>query len=245
MEFVLLLVTAYLMGSVPAAYLGARLSRGIDIRQYGSGNVGISNLLRLTSKRVALPVLAYDLLKGVLPMWLAGTIGFSLSQQLLVGLAAVIGHCWPVFLKFSGGRGVLTYLGVVLFLAPRLSLILLTITFIFGAFHQMALAGILVISLFPVFSYFSGAPVISWIFGRSLDNLERWPVTLVLLALLLVIIIRRLTVPRSSLSSGLSTGELLLNRLLQDRDIRDRDTWVNRKPDSAGEERKKGKAQLR
>ena len=91
-----------------------------------------------------------------------------------------------------------------------------------------------------MFSSFSGIPVIGWLFGRSLDNVERWPVTLALLALLLVIIIRRLSVPRSRIAAGVSTSELFFNRLLQDRDIRDRDTWVNRKPDPAEEERKEG-----
>ncbi|GAH54098.1 unnamed protein product, partial [marine sediment metagenome] len=112
-EFGLLTLGAYLLGSVPAAYLAARWFRGIDIRQYGDGNVGASNLLRLTSKRIAIPVVIFDLGKGALMVWMAQLLGLDTTQQVTVGLAAVIGHNWPVFLRFNGGRGIFTSLGVI------------------------------------------------------------------------------------------------------------------------------------
>jgi glycerol-3-phosphate acyltransferase PlsY len=110
-EFVLLLLGAYLLGSVPAAYLAARWSRGIDIRQYGSGNIGVSNLWRSTSKWLAMPVIIFDFGKGMLLVWIAQLLGLGIDQQVAIGLAAIIGHNWPVFLRFSGGRGLLTTLG--------------------------------------------------------------------------------------------------------------------------------------
>ena len=70
-EFALLILAAYLLGSVPAAYLVAKFSRGVDLRQYGSGNVGANNLLRLTSKRLALPVFVFDFGKGLAMVWVA------------------------------------------------------------------------------------------------------------------------------------------------------------------------------
>ena len=114
--FILLLVSAYLVGSVPTAYIVARWRRGIDIRQYGSGNVGASNLLRSSGKGLAILVTIVDLGKGILMVWAAQAAGLNIAQQVAVGLAAVIGHNWPVFLRFSGGRGLLTTLGIAFFL---------------------------------------------------------------------------------------------------------------------------------
>ena len=104
-HFILLIIAAYLMGSVPTAYLAARLSRGIDIRKYGSGNVGATNLLRFTSKRVAIPVIIFDIFKGMAMVWVARLLGLDVTQQVVVGVIAIIGHNWPVFLCFNGGRG--------------------------------------------------------------------------------------------------------------------------------------------
>ena len=137
-QFISLILASYLLGSVPAAYLAARLSRGIDIRLYGSGNVGFSNLAKFTSKTVAIPVFVFDLAKGMAMVLLARLLGLGTVQQVIIGLAAIIGHNWSVFLRFSGGRGILTALGVILVLAPWLALILLAIALIFALFHQIA-----------------------------------------------------------------------------------------------------------
>jgi len=99
------LVGAYLLGSVPSAYLAGKWSRGIDIRQYGSGNVGATNLLRFTSKRVALPVIIFDSAKGMIMLAVAWQLGLGVTEQLVVGIAAVVGHNWPVFwLPSATGR---------------------------------------------------------------------------------------------------------------------------------------------
>ncbi len=118
-ESVLLIVGAYLLGSVPTAYLAARLSRGIDIRLYGTSQVGASNLLRMTSKRLALPVIIFDLGKGTAMVWVAQLMGLGTAHQVAMGLAVIVGHNWPVFLRFSGGRGILTTLGVIFILMPQ------------------------------------------------------------------------------------------------------------------------------
>jgi len=228
-EFALLTVAAYLLGSVPSAYLAGKLSRGIDIRQYGSGNVGTSNLLKFTSKKVVIPVIIFDVGKGMLMVWAAQLAGLGTVQQVTIGLAAIIGHNWPVFLRFNGGRGGLTLLGVTLILAPKLVLILLAITLIFGIFHQLALGTILTVAALPVFTWFLSRPL-----GVTGDIL---PLSLGFTAVFLVTVIRRLTVPRTSLSASVPTDQLVVNRLLFDRDIRDREAWISRTPVEAGSAR--------
>ena len=103
----LVVILSYLLGSINFAYITARI-KGIDISSEGSGNPGTSNVLRTLGKRSAAIVLFGDLLKGAIPI-----IFFYQDQYFLVyGLAAVIGHIYPVFYKFKGGKGVATYLGV-------------------------------------------------------------------------------------------------------------------------------------
>jgi len=220
-EFVLSLLGAYLLGSVPAAYLAAKWSRGIDIRQYGSGNVGATNLLGLTSKWIAIVVIVFDLVKGGVVVWAAQLIGLDITQQVAVGLAAIIGHNWPVFLRFNGGRGILTTLGVIFILVPWLAPIVLVIAFSFALYHQLAL-GVLLGTI--------SAPVAVWFFSQLLGVADKLPIALGFLAIFLIAVLRRLTAPRTSLTVSVPLRQLLVNRLLFDRDIRDREAWIRRQP---------------
>ena len=244
-EFVLLILAAYLIGSIPAAYLVAKWFRGIDLRKYGSGNVGSSNLMRATSKRLGIPVVIFDLGKGMVMVWVARLVGLDdTSQQVIVGLATIIGHNWSVFLRFSAGRGALTTVGVALILVPRLTVVLLVITFGGLALGYMAVTTLCTIALLPAASWFSSAPVINWLFSQPLGISEQLPVTLGFLAIFLTTIIRRLTAPRTSLSASVTTRQLLVNRLLFDRDIRDREAWIHRTPPKASltkQQKKQGK----
>lgn len=226
-ELVLLVLGAYLLGSVPTAYIVARLSRGVDLRQYGSGSVGATNIGRLTSKWVGIAVGVFDLVKGVLLVLVAHLIGLGIVQQVAVGLAAIIGHNWSVFLRFSGGRGVLTALGVILILpslnggVPWEGIIGLAFTGI-GVFflHNLPLG---------VFAGITALPLVAWGFGRPL------PIILGFAAIFLILVIKRLAVPRAAIASSTGTGQLLLNRLLFDRDIRDREAWIYRRPEQQEE----------
>lgn len=115
---VVLTVFAYLCGSVPFGKLLGRL-RGIDIQKRGSGNIGFANAVRVLGWKLGLLVLAGDVGKGFLPAAIAvQQLGFR--QQLIVGLAAVAGHIFPVWLKFRGGKGIATGLGVTLAFSPVL-----------------------------------------------------------------------------------------------------------------------------
>ncbi len=219
--FILLILGAYLLGSVPAAYLVARWSRGIDIRQYGSGNVGAANLLMVTSKWLAVLVILFDFGKGVVVIWVAQLLGLGIVPQVAVGLAAIIGHNWPVFLRFNGGRGNLTTLGVVAILVPWLALVILAIAFSLAPFRQLALG---------VFLGIVSLPIASWFFSQILGIADKLSVALGFLAMLLIVIIRRLAAPRTSVTASVSRRQLLVNRLLFDRDIRDREAWIHRAP---------------
>ena len=229
-DFGLLTLGAYLFGSVPAAYLAARWSRGIDIRQCGDGNVGSTNLMRLTSKRVAIPVVIFDLGKGALMVWIAQLLGLDITQQAVVGVAAVIGHNWPVFLRFNGGRGILTSLGVISILVPWLGLIVLVIAYGLAPFHQLAV-GVFLAVIF--------APIAAWFLSQPLGVTDRLPLALGFLAIFLIVVIRRLTAPRTIFTASVTSGQLFVNRLLFDRDIRDRKAWIDRRlPEQQGKQEK-------
>ncbi len=117
----ILLIFGYLVGSIPFGLLYGRLA-GIDVRRQGSGNIGATNVNRLLGKKLGAMTLVSDLLKGLLPMLVAARLlGARPDASLwimLTGLAAFVGHCWPLYLKFRGGKGVATALGIFFYLAP-------------------------------------------------------------------------------------------------------------------------------
>ncbi len=215
-----LLIFAYLLGSVPAAYIAARVSKGIDLRRYGSGNVGSSNVFRTASRWLAIPVFVFDTGKGYLAVWLAGLAGLELLPQIAVGVAAVAGHNWPLFLGFKGGRGIATSLGVILAVSPWLGLIALVIAYGLAPFKLMATGVLAAVLSLPIFSSWLAGPL-----GISNSSQATWG----FLLLIILVITRRLAQPRASISRDLNWAELVVNRLVFDRDIRDRKAWLNRK----------------
>lgn len=113
-----LVVFAYFLGSLPTAYLLVRLMTGKDVRATGSGNVGATNALRTAGWKVGAVVTAIDLLKGAIPVWLMSRFNPESGWVAAAMLAAVLGHCYPVWLKFKGGKGVATCFGAFLVIAP-------------------------------------------------------------------------------------------------------------------------------
>lgn len=109
---------AYLVGALPTGLVVIRHIRGVDIRQYGSGNVGATNVFRVAGLPVALLVLALDMAKGAVPVLLAARWTGSTSVAVLAGLAAIAGHNWSVILRLRGGKGVATSFGALLALSP-------------------------------------------------------------------------------------------------------------------------------
>ncbi|MBE3574628.1 MAG: glycerol-3-phosphate 1-O-acyltransferase PlsY [Firmicutes bacterium] len=113
----LLIPLAYLLGAVPFGYLVSHFASGVDIRQHGSGNIGATNVLRVLGPLPAAPVFVADAGKGLLASWAGLMIGGPVAG-ILCGVAAILGHNWSVFLRFRGGRGVATSLGVLVGLTP-------------------------------------------------------------------------------------------------------------------------------
>ena len=118
----LAILAAYLLGSVPFAMISSRLFGLADPRSYGSGNPGATNVLRSGNKKAALMTLIGDALKGAVAVIVAQQMGFSDTVIGLVALAVFLGHLYPIFLKFKGGKGVATAAGVLLALDPILGL---------------------------------------------------------------------------------------------------------------------------
>ena len=117
-NIVIAIVIGYILGSIPFAYIIARLKKGVDIRVVGGGNVGALNTYREIGPVYGLGVLASDIIKGALAVLIAKWLGVSLAWVCVAGFAAVVGHNWPVFLRFRGGKGAATVLGVLVALTP-------------------------------------------------------------------------------------------------------------------------------
>ena len=174
---VALVAAAYFSGSIPTGLLFAR-ARGIDIREHGSGNIGATNVARILGRRLGAVVLLLDLLKGALPVALAGWLGLDASVDPFVitacGVAAICGHCFPVWLGFRGGKGVATTVGVLLAADP---LLLLLTVLVFFAVHRIWRW----VSLASLVASVS-APVLGWVLGRT-DHV----VTLAIAAALIIV----------------------------------------------------------
>jgi acyl phosphate:glycerol-3-phosphate acyltransferase len=151
-------IGSYLFGSIPFGYILVRVFQGIDVRSIGSGNIGATNVARTGGKGLAIATLGLDALKGWLPVFLVLTlpvIPSSSPAQLhtmatLAALGAVIGHMFPVWLGFKGGKGVATGLGVFLALAPNAVLVALVMFLVIVAFTRyVSLGSILAAATFP------------------------------------------------------------------------------------------------
>jgi len=158
------IVLNYLIGSIPTAYIFGRLLKGIDIRQYGSGNVGATNAMRVLGKGVGITVLALDIVKGFLPLLLMGDFfasGVRLSSEItyiILGVSCICGHNWTIFLNFKGGKGIATTLGVLLALSLKIqglgliiSLALLTWILVFAINRIVSLASIIAAACLPLY----------------------------------------------------------------------------------------------
>ena len=121
--FWLLAIIAYLLGSLSFAILLSRLTGHPDPRMSGSGNAGATNMLRLAGKKLAVLTLLGDLCKGLLPVLLANQLNLPLQQQAWIGVCAVIGHMYPLYFRFRGGKGVATAAGILLGLYPPAALL--------------------------------------------------------------------------------------------------------------------------
>lgn len=183
MIYVLVMAAAYVLGSIPFGLLVGKWWANIDVRQYGSGNIGMTNVLRTAGYVPAFLTLIGDLGKGALAVliaqWLLGDPVFSL----LAGTFAMVGHNWPLFLGFRGGKGVATIAGVLLVFRPLAALILFAIWLgVLLTFRYISLASITVAILLPLILFLTGATGFELLLGilvgaitvyRHRSNIER------------------------------------------------------------------------
>jgi acyl phosphate:glycerol-3-phosphate acyltransferase len=157
----LLLVVSYLVGAIPASFLAGRAFRGIDLREHGSGNLGATNAFRVLGPGIAAPVMLFDVLKGFAPTYffpfLMGTGAWEWG--IAFGAATVLGHVFPVYLSFRGGKGVATAAGVFLALAPVAVLVGVLVWLVTLALSRMvSLASILAALALLIALPFSSTP---------------------------------------------------------------------------------------
>ncbi|HOQ09876.1 MAG TPA: glycerol-3-phosphate 1-O-acyltransferase PlsY [Syntrophomonadaceae bacterium] len=152
-----LILLCYIIGAIPFSYL-VSLTQGVDIRTRGSGNVGATNVLRTLGPAAAAAALIADVFKGIVAAWIGSMTG---SEWMIAGcaLAAVIGHCYSVFLRFAGGKGVATSAGIIIYLLPRELLILLVVFVVLVALlRYVSLGSITVAALFPILTLIMREP---------------------------------------------------------------------------------------
>lgn len=146
------IIIAYLIGSVSFSYLFGRMLKGIDIRQHGSGNAGATNTLRVLGVGPAVTVLALDVAKGIAAVWIPVWFGQDeIWYRVLCGIAVIIGHNWPVFFGFKGGKGIASTIGVMSTLAfiPALAAGIVAIISI-AVTRYVSLGSLLFTALMPV-----------------------------------------------------------------------------------------------
>ena len=228
MDIVLLYIGAYLLGSIPTAYLIGRIVRGVDIRGYGSGNVGSANLYEHVGKKWVYPVAAVEVLvKGALPILVAvHVLEISRSSAHLIGpgLLAISGNNWSVFLKLQGGRGIAVTGGTLLALTPILAVVCAVISI--GGWKLAKSSGLWVLIsliLLPLWSYLLHENLLD-------QNLNMVWYSLGLLG---IVILKRLSANWAPFPGDVSRKKVLFNRLIRDRDVSDRTGWVRRIPDGS------------
>jgi len=191
-------IIGYLLGSIPFAYIAGRLVKRVDIRQVGGKNVGTLNVMREVGMVAGLIVLLADMGKGALAVLIAQWLDVSMIFVFAAGLAAVVGHSWPVFLGFKGGRGAATAIGVFLVLTPVESAICFAI-------------GVIVILFTSNFRLAMGVglvllPLVIWLFGGEI-SLIIYP-----LALTLFLGLRNMLTLKRELATMPDKRELIIDK---------------------------------
>jgi glycerol-3-phosphate acyltransferase PlsY len=164
MNYVTAFAIGYLLGSIPFGLIITRLAGTADIREIGSGNIGATNVLRTGRKGLAALTLVCDMLKGTLAVIVVARLGGT-DAALAAGLGAFLGHLFPLWLKFKGGKGVATYIGLLIGLAWPAALVFCAIWLIVAAVSRYSsLAALIASALTPLALWFLGQPNIAALF---------------------------------------------------------------------------------
>ena len=200
---IIAIVCAYVIGSIPSGYIIGRLRKGVDIRQIGSRSMGAMNVFYQIGFVEGLTVLAVDIGKGMAVVALARWLGVPLYAQLLAAAAVVVGHAYTVFLKFRGGRGGATCIGILVYLMP------------WGLPFYAAIFGLsLLLTHYPTLSYslaFLCFPFVAWLKYHSVEFI------VFSIGILLIPGIKYIPRIKEMRSSGGSWRHVLLRRNLKDR----------------------------
>lgn len=157
---ILFVIIGYLIGAIPFGYIAGRL-KGIDIRKYGSGNIGSTNVSRVLGKKYGIAVQILDILKGITPVAIGKLTGLNSAWVVIIGLATICGHNWTIFLGFKGGKGVNTSLGVALGLVPIPAILCLFIWLIVvSIWKYISLSSIVAAIAFPIFTFTFNYPLV-------------------------------------------------------------------------------------
>ena len=175
---------SYLVGAIPFGLFFGKAMGGVDVRTVGSGNIGATNVLRAAGKKAALLTLLADCLKGLIPVLLAKMLFSDELISVLSGVAAILGHSFPVYLKFKGGKGVATSFGVVLAVAPWTGLVCLLAWAAAAAIGKYSsLSALVAFALYPLITFalhgdskpqsFLSLFVFGMIYYRHRENIKR------------------------------------------------------------------------
>jgi len=215
---ILLIVAGYLLGSIPTAYLASRWLKGLDLRRYGSGTISGSMIYEHVARWAIVPVGLFDLGKAAFPTWLGEHLGLGMLVAVAAGLAATAGHNWPIFLRFTGGRGLGCFMGMLLVIFPwgfPWLLAFLAVGWLLGDSAPFALLGLITLPSFA--NFMECSPVVTPLTG----------------AMLLLTLAKRLEANRRPLpSSNPERLRVILRRLFLDRDIASHAEWIRRRPDT-------------
>lgn len=183
MNYLLIAVLGYLIGSIPNGLLIGKNIYNVDLRQFGSKNIGATNAFRTLGLWPAFWVFLTDAAKGVIAVYLSDFFVGTPIALLIGGIAAIVGHNWSIFLKFTGGRGVATGLGVIAVLVPQITAVIFFIwAIIVYLTRYVSLASIIAAILVPIFMWFTGEKIeflcfgilaALFVVGRHKPNIDR------------------------------------------------------------------------
>lgn len=183
MNYLLIAVLGYLIGSIPNGLLIGKNLYNVDLRQFGSKNIGATNAFRTLGLWPAFWVFLTDAAKGVIAVYLGDFFVGTPIALLIGGIAAIVGHNWSIFLKFTGGRGVATGLGVIVVLVPQITAVIFLIwAIIVYLTRYVSLASIIAAILVPIFMWFMGEKIeflyfgilaALFVVGRHKPNIDR------------------------------------------------------------------------
>lgn len=212
-----MILVGYLLGSIPTAYLVGRLLRGRDLRQYGSGTVSGSMVYEHVARWAIVPVGLFDVAKAALPAWFALQLNLGMGVAVASGLAAAVGHNWPIFLHFTGGRGLSTFVGLLLVVFPwGIPWLLIPLAIGYFIFNDSPPFALFSMATLPILAYYlDGTVAVVW--GT--------------IFMLIIMVIKRVEANGRPLPADrVDRRQVLLRRLILDRDIKSHQDWISRQP---------------